>query len=200
MDVKDVRSDLIAEQESLDAMVAALTDEQWALATPSPRWAVSDQIGHLTFFDRSAALAITDPTSVRRTPIGADLDLRRRSRCRRRNVVGVPGTHPCRSADGVAGRPRGARRGRRPARQLGSGGVVRAVDGVEVVPHRPADGGLGTRPGHLRRRRRWTRVADRSNPPHRPTRRDHAWLELSRPRQLAAPDGDVRVELDRTVG
>ncbi len=62
MDVKDVRSDLIAEQESLDAMVAALTDEQWALATPSPRWAISDQIGHLAFFDRSAALAITDPT------------------------------------------------------------------------------------------------------------------------------------------
>lgn len=59
--VASVTADLVAEQAALDAVVAPLTDEQWELATPSPRWAVRDQIGHLAFFDETAALAITDP-------------------------------------------------------------------------------------------------------------------------------------------
>jgi uncharacterized protein (TIGR03084 family) len=60
MDVKVVLDDLVAEQQALDAIVAQLTDEQWSLATPSPGWSVTDQVGHLTFFDTTAALAITD--------------------------------------------------------------------------------------------------------------------------------------------
>ncbi len=65
MNVTDVLADLLAEQEALDAVVAELTDEQWALPTPSPRWTVADQIGHLTYFDGTAALAITDPEAFR---------------------------------------------------------------------------------------------------------------------------------------
>lgn len=61
MDVNEVLDDLVAEQHALDAIVATLTDDQWGLATPSPRWSVADQIGHLTFFDTTAALAINDP-------------------------------------------------------------------------------------------------------------------------------------------
>lgn len=61
MDVQGVLDDLVAEQRALDAIVAELEPEQWALATPSPRWTIADQIGHLTFFDTTAALAITDP-------------------------------------------------------------------------------------------------------------------------------------------
>lgn len=60
MDVSEVLDDLVAEQQALDGIVDALNDDQWALATPSPRWDVADQIGHLTFFDVSAALAIED--------------------------------------------------------------------------------------------------------------------------------------------
>lgn len=60
MDVQGVLDDLVAEQRALDAIVAGLTPEQWGLATPSPRWTIADQIGHLTFFDATAALAITD--------------------------------------------------------------------------------------------------------------------------------------------
>lgn len=60
MDVNEVLDDLVAEQQALDTIVAGLTDDQWALATPSPRWTVTDQIGHLTFFDTTAALAIND--------------------------------------------------------------------------------------------------------------------------------------------
>ena len=59
--VGSVIADLVAEQQALDAVVAKLDDAQWELSTPSPRWAVRDQIGHLAFFDETAALAITDP-------------------------------------------------------------------------------------------------------------------------------------------
>ncbi|MEM8705590.1 MAG: TIGR03084 family metal-binding protein [Actinomycetota bacterium] len=59
--VAAVVADLVAEQEALDAVVAPLAAEEWELATPSPGWAVRDQIGHLAFFDMTAALAIDDP-------------------------------------------------------------------------------------------------------------------------------------------
>ena len=60
MNVQEVIDDLVAEQAALDRVVAGLTEEQWRLATPSPRWSVADQIGHLTYFDATATLAITD--------------------------------------------------------------------------------------------------------------------------------------------
>jgi uncharacterized protein (TIGR03084 family) len=59
--VASITADLIAEQDALDAVVAPLATEDWERATPSPGWAVRDQIGHLAFFDMTAALAIDDP-------------------------------------------------------------------------------------------------------------------------------------------
>ena len=65
MDVTDVladlRADLIAEQQTLDDIVAGLDATQWQLSTPSPGWTIADQIGHLTYFDGTAALAVVDP-------------------------------------------------------------------------------------------------------------------------------------------
>lgn len=63
MDVSEVLDDLIDEQEALDRIVAELDDEQFATPTPSPRWSVADQLGHLAFFDTTAALAISDPAA-----------------------------------------------------------------------------------------------------------------------------------------
>jgi uncharacterized protein (TIGR03084 family) len=60
-DLERLRADLGDEQRSLDAVVAAITREQWRTPTPSPGWSVADQIGHLTFFDASATTAIVDP-------------------------------------------------------------------------------------------------------------------------------------------
>ena len=59
--VADVTRDLVDEQNDLDRIVSSLTPEQFAMATPSPGWTVADQLGHLTFFDTTAALAISDP-------------------------------------------------------------------------------------------------------------------------------------------
>jgi uncharacterized protein (TIGR03084 family) len=64
-DLDTLRSDLVAEQDALDDVVAAINDDRWRSATPSPGWTVADQIGHLTFFDRSAASSILDPEKFR---------------------------------------------------------------------------------------------------------------------------------------
>ncbi len=61
MDVSEVRADLLAEQHALDAIVADLDASGWSTDTPSERWDVADQIGHLAYFDDTATLAITDP-------------------------------------------------------------------------------------------------------------------------------------------
>tara|TARA_B110000438_G_scaffold240464_1_gene239148 strand:+ start:376 stop:1191 length:816 start_codon:yes stop_codon:yes gene_type:complete len=59
--VANLVADLADEQQALDNIVAVLGSHHWATATVSPRWTVGDQIGHLTYFDVTAALAITDP-------------------------------------------------------------------------------------------------------------------------------------------
>ncbi len=61
MDVTEVAADLLDEQASLDGVVAELDTDGWGTPTASDRWSVTDQIGHLAYFDRTAALAITDP-------------------------------------------------------------------------------------------------------------------------------------------
>lgn len=60
-DLDALRDDLRAEQSALDSVLAPLGKSSWHLATPSPGWDVADQIGHLAYFDRAAATAITDP-------------------------------------------------------------------------------------------------------------------------------------------
>lgn len=57
----DIAADLAAEQDDLDRIVSAISDDQWSAPTPSVGWTVADQIGHLRYFDHVAALAITDP-------------------------------------------------------------------------------------------------------------------------------------------
>ena len=61
VDLADLLEDLLDEQASLDEIVASLDEGDWDLPTPSPRWSVTDQIGHLCYFDGAAALAIRDP-------------------------------------------------------------------------------------------------------------------------------------------
>ncbi|MGW6744183.1 TIGR03084 family metal-binding protein [Streptomyces sp. NPDC055025] len=55
--------DLRAESEELDALVAPLGPGDWSLATPSPGWSIAHQIAHLSWTDRAALLAVTDPAA-----------------------------------------------------------------------------------------------------------------------------------------
>ena len=53
--------DLVAEFETLEAIVSVLTDEQLQTPTPSEGWAVVDQLSHLAGFDEAAGLALESP-------------------------------------------------------------------------------------------------------------------------------------------
>lgn len=64
-DLDDLRDDLRAEQDQLDAIVSGMSPEQWSTPTASPGWSVADQLGHLSYFDGAAALAISDPDAFR---------------------------------------------------------------------------------------------------------------------------------------
>lgn len=63
--VAELVDDLAAEHDALDAVVSPLSDEEWTAPTPSPGWSVHDQIGHLTYFDGTAVLAITDEAAFK---------------------------------------------------------------------------------------------------------------------------------------
>ena len=59
--MQSICDDLAAEHRDLDDVVGGLSDTQWLTPTPSPGWAIRDQISHLWFFDQRALLALTDP-------------------------------------------------------------------------------------------------------------------------------------------
>jgi len=56
----EVLADLHDESAELDAMVAGLSDVDFARPTPSPGWTIAHQIAHLTWTDSVASLAATD--------------------------------------------------------------------------------------------------------------------------------------------
>ncbi|HEV2428074.1 MAG TPA: TIGR03084 family metal-binding protein [Acidimicrobiales bacterium] len=58
--VDGVRADLADEQAALDGVVAGLDAADWARPTPAAGWSVADQIGHLAYFDGTAAVALSD--------------------------------------------------------------------------------------------------------------------------------------------
>ncbi len=59
--VKQIVSDLRAEQDSLDDLVSTIERDAWSTHTPAEGWDARDQIGHLTFFDERATEAIVEP-------------------------------------------------------------------------------------------------------------------------------------------
>lgn len=61
--MRSICDDLDAEHNDLDGLVGGLSDAQWLMETPSPGWAIRDQISHLWFFDQRALMALDDPTA-----------------------------------------------------------------------------------------------------------------------------------------
>ncbi len=59
--VDRVLTELGAEGDELDAIVAGLAASQWASPTPAPGWSIAHQIGHLAWTDDVALVAVTDP-------------------------------------------------------------------------------------------------------------------------------------------
>lgn len=53
-------TELQAESDELDGLVADLSAEQWREPTPAPGWTIAHQIAHLLWTDRASLLAVTD--------------------------------------------------------------------------------------------------------------------------------------------
>ncbi len=56
----EVLTDLAAEGDQLDHVVALVTEEQWSTPTPAVGWDVATQIAHLAWTDEVAVTAATD--------------------------------------------------------------------------------------------------------------------------------------------
>ncbi len=67
--------DLIAESADLDARIAELPAEDWALMTPAPGWTIAHQIGHLLWTDRVALISITDEAAFGELLTGAQASI-----------------------------------------------------------------------------------------------------------------------------
>lgn len=59
-------NDLAAEHAALDAIVADLTEAQWATPTPAEGWDVRDTIVHIVQADEAGYLAVADPDGFER--------------------------------------------------------------------------------------------------------------------------------------
>ena len=54
-------SDLAAETEVIERMLAGLSANAWDTPTPAEGWLIRDQIAHLAYFDEAALAAVVDP-------------------------------------------------------------------------------------------------------------------------------------------
>ena len=64
--MKAICSDLRAEHEELDALVATLALGQWEMATPFYGWTVREEVEHLLYFDDRAIQAAADADAFKR--------------------------------------------------------------------------------------------------------------------------------------
>ncbi|MBI1757941.1 MAG: TIGR03084 family protein [Actinobacteria bacterium] len=72
----DVISDLVADGDDLDQLLAGLAESQWALPTPAVGWTIAHQVAHLAATFHLAATAASDPVAfqVLTSRLGDDFD------------------------------------------------------------------------------------------------------------------------------
>ena len=61
MTQRDVISDLTADAEEVEGLIAGLDATDWRRPTPAPGWTVAHQVAHLAFIFRLAGTAAADP-------------------------------------------------------------------------------------------------------------------------------------------
>jgi uncharacterized protein (TIGR03084 family) len=53
--MREILSDLVAEEQHLDQFLQGISDRDWKKKTPAPGWTIQDQVGHLAHLERFAA-------------------------------------------------------------------------------------------------------------------------------------------------
>ena len=53
--MREILSDLVAEQQALDQFLQRISERQWNLPTSAPGWSIKDTVSHLAYTERFAA-------------------------------------------------------------------------------------------------------------------------------------------------
>ena len=53
--MREILSDLVAEQQHLDQFLQTLRDRQWSTSTPAEGWTIQDTVSHLAYVESFAA-------------------------------------------------------------------------------------------------------------------------------------------------
>jgi uncharacterized protein (TIGR03083 family) len=61
--MREILSDLVAEQQQLDQFLQTLRDRQWSTKTPSGNWTVQDAVSHLAYMESVAAEVLKEGRS-----------------------------------------------------------------------------------------------------------------------------------------
>ncbi|MBT8198204.1 MAG: maleylpyruvate isomerase family mycothiol-dependent enzyme [Acidimicrobiia bacterium] len=72
--MREILSDLVAEQQALDQFLQRANDRQWKLPTPAAGWSILDQISHLAHVDSFAAEVIEGGQAVLDAAKVTDID------------------------------------------------------------------------------------------------------------------------------
>ncbi len=56
--MREILSDLVAEQQALDQFLQSISERDWRLPTPAPGWSIKDTVSHLAFSEEFAVGAI----------------------------------------------------------------------------------------------------------------------------------------------
>lgn len=72
--MREILSDLVAEQQALDQFLQRINERQWKLPTSAPGWSIKDTVSHLAYTEQFAAAAIeTGPAAIKKAKI-TDID------------------------------------------------------------------------------------------------------------------------------
>jgi uncharacterized protein (TIGR03084 family) len=61
--MREILSDLVAEEQHLDQFLQSLSDREWKKATPAAGWTIQDQVSHLAYVEGVAAEVIAQGQS-----------------------------------------------------------------------------------------------------------------------------------------
>ncbi len=72
--MREILSDLVAEEQHLDQFLQGLSTREWKWPTPAPGWTIQDQVSHLAYVENFAAEVIAEGKSRIKAEKITDLD------------------------------------------------------------------------------------------------------------------------------